>query len=74
MKFCGIELHSNNSAVVVTDEMDKVLVSRRCSKELTPTISLLEPHRDEVVGIVVESMYNWCSLVDDLCAQICLSN
>jgi len=25
MKFCGIDLHSNNSVVVVTDEMDRVL-------------------------------------------------
>ena len=30
MKFCGIDLHSNNSVVVVTDEVDRVLVSRRC--------------------------------------------
>lgn len=25
MSFCGIDLHSNNSVVVVTDETDKVL-------------------------------------------------
>ena len=30
MKFCGIDLHSNNSVVVVTDETDQVLISRRC--------------------------------------------
>jgi hypothetical protein len=24
MKFCGIDLHSNNSVVVVTDETDRV--------------------------------------------------
>ena len=29
MKFCGIDLHSNNSVVVVTDEGDQVLVSQR---------------------------------------------
>jgi len=25
MEFCGIDLHSNNCVVVITDEMDKVL-------------------------------------------------
>jgi transposase len=68
MKFCGIDLHSNNSVVVVTDETDRVLVSRRCPNELTPILSLLEPHRDELVGVVVESTYNWYWLVDGLMA------
>ncbi|WP_237150779.1 MULTISPECIES: IS110 family transposase [unclassified Pseudomonas] len=66
MKFCGIDLHSNNSVVVVTDETDRVLVSRRCPNELTPILSLLEPHRAELVGVVVESTYNWYWLVDGL--------
>jgi transposase len=68
MKFCGIDLHSNNSVVVVTDETDKTLVSRRYSNELTPIIALLEPPRDELVGVVVESTYNWYWLVDGLMA------
>jgi hypothetical protein len=33
--FCGIDLHSNNKVVVVTDETDRVLISRRCPNELT---------------------------------------
>jgi len=68
MKFCGIDLHSNNSVVVVTDEADRVLISRRCPNELKPILSLLEPHRDELVGVVVESTYNWYWLVDGLMA------
>ncbi|WP_141123308.1 IS110 family transposase [Pseudomonas veronii] len=68
MKFCGIDLHSNNSVVVVTDETDRVLVSRRCPNGFTPILSLLEPHRDELVGVVVESTYNWYWLVDGLMA------
>jgi hypothetical protein len=35
MRFCGIDLHSNNSVVVITDEMDKVLASRRCPNDLS---------------------------------------
>ncbi|MGF6487788.1 IS110 family transposase [Pseudomonas frederiksbergensis] len=66
MKFCGIDLHSNNSVVVVTDETDRVLLSRRCPKELTKILPLLEPHRAELLGVVVESTYNWYWLVDGL--------
>ncbi|WLI15020.1 transposase [Pseudomonas sp. FP603] len=66
MKFCGIDLHSNNSVVVVTDETDRVLVSRRCPNELPIIIGLLEPHRAELLGVVVESTYNWYWLIDGL--------
>lgn len=69
MRFCGIDLHSNNSFVVVTDETDKVLVSRRCPNELTKILALLAPHRIELAGVVVESTYNWYWLVDGLMAE-----
>ena len=68
MRFCGIDLHSNNSVVVVTDETDKVLTNRRCPNDLTKILALLAPHRDELTGIVVESTYNWYWLVDGLIA------
>ncbi len=66
MKFCGIDLHSNNSVVVITDEMDRILVSRRYPNDLRKIIQLLEPHRTELEGVVVESTYNWYWLVDGL--------
>jgi transposase len=66
MKFCGIDLHSNNSVVVVTDEKDHALVSRRCPNDLTIITGLLEPHRAELVGVVIESTFNWYWLVDGL--------
>jgi len=68
MRFCGIDLHSNNSVVVVTDETDKVLVSRRCPNDLSTILAQLAPHRDELAGVVVESTYNWYWLVDGLMA------
>jgi hypothetical protein len=58
MRFCGIDLHSNNSVVVVTDETDKVLLSRRCPNDLSKILALLAPHRAELAGVVVESTYN----------------
>jgi transposase len=69
MRFCRIDLHSNNSVVVVTDETDKVLLSRRCPNDLSTILTLLAPHRDELTAVVVESTYNWYWLVDGLMAE-----
>ena len=66
MKFCGIDLHSNNSVVVITDEMDKRLVRRRCPNNLDTILNVLAPHKPELAAVVVESTYNWYWLVDGL--------
>jgi len=66
MKYSGIDLHSNNCVVVVTDEQDRVLVLKRVPNQLDAIIGLLAPHRGELAGVVVESTYNWYWLVDGL--------
>lgn len=64
--YSGIDLHSNNSVVVVTDEADRVVCRRRVPNELAQVLELLEPYREELVGVAVESTYNWYWLVDGL--------
>ncbi len=54
MKYSGIDLHSNNCVVVVTDEEDRVVVEKR-----QKILALLSPWREELVGVVVESTFNW---------------
>jgi transposase len=66
MKFCGIDLHSNNSILVITDEMDKRLVTRRCPNDIDTILTVLTPHKADMAGVVVESTYNWYWLVDGL--------
>ena len=66
MKYSGIDLHSNNSVVVVTDEADRVLVQKRLPNDLPTILAVLEPHREALAGVVVESTYNWYWLVDGL--------
>jgi transposase len=66
MKYSGIDLHSNNSVVVVTDEQDRVLEEKRVPNDLAVIVRLLEPHRGELAGVVVESTFNWYWLVDGL--------
>ena len=66
MKYCGIDLHSNNSVVVITDETDHVLYSKRHANDLSQILAALEIHRADLFGVVVESTFNWYWLVDGL--------
>ena len=66
MKFSGIDLHSNNSVVVISDGEDRVVYQRRLPNELGQILAALAPHREELVGVVIESTFNWYWLVDGL--------
>jgi transposase len=66
MKYSGIDLHSNNSVVTVTDEEDRVMAEKRLPNDLHSILEFLKPWREEIVGVVVESTFNWYWLVDGL--------
>jgi transposase len=67
--YAGIDLHSNNNVVVVQDEDDNVVGRRRLANDLKTVSAWLEPYRDNLAGVVVESTYNWYWLVDGLMEQ-----
>ena len=62
----GIDLHSNNSVINLIDENSQVILRKRIGNSLEAIVSLLEPYRDDLAGLVVESTYNWYWLVDGL--------
>jgi transposase len=66
MKYCGIDLHSNNSVVVVSDEEDRIVFHKRLPNDLRQIAGAVAPYREELVGVVIESTYNWYWLVDGL--------
>src|ERR1700756_2039003 len=65
-KFSGIDLHSNNSMVVVSDEEDRIVYQRRLANDLGRIVQALAPYQKELIGVVVEATYNWYWLVDGL--------
>jgi transposase len=67
--YAAIDLHSNNSVLAVIDEHDRVLLDRRLSNDLTVLLRALEPFRENLVAVAVESTYNWYWLVDGLIAH-----
>ena len=64
--YSGIDLHSNNSVVLVSDEADRALYQRRLPNDLSTILAALAPYHEELAGVVVESTYNWYWLVDGL--------
>jgi len=64
--YCGIDLHGNNNVISIIDEKDGVMFEKRMANELPMVRQALKPYQDELVGIVVESTYNWYWLVDGL--------
>ncbi len=43
MKYCGIDLRSNNSVVIVSDEEDRMVFSKRLPNDLRQIGAALEP-------------------------------
>jgi transposase len=69
MKYSGIDLHSNNSVVTVTDDADRVVAEKRLPNDLPKILAFLAPWKAELAGVVVESTFNWYWLVDGLQAS-----
>ena len=62
----GIDLHANNSVIVLLNEQDEVIYQKRLPNDLSAILGQLAPYHAELKGLVVESTYNWYWLVDGL--------
>ena len=52
--YCGIDLHSSNNVVAVSDEQDRALHEKRLKNDLDTILDVLKPFKGELVGCVVE--------------------
>ena len=64
--YCGVDLHSTNSYLAVLDEQLETVLGRRVPNRLDAVLGALEPLREQIQGIAVESTFNWYWLVDGL--------
>ncbi len=64
--YSGIDLHSNNLTAAIMDETGKRILKKKLINDPEVVLATLEPYRTDLVGIVVESTYNWYWLVDAL--------
>src|ERR1700678_3670825 len=64
--YAGIDLHSNNSFLVVMQSDNKIVYEKRLPNIIDRIVNELDPFKEDLVGVVVESTYNWYWLVDGL--------
>jgi transposase len=64
--YAGIDLHSSNNYVAVINDEDQRLYGKRLPNRLDTIVSALEPFKEDLKGVVVESTFNWYWLVDGL--------
>ncbi|MGB3942573.1 MAG: transposase [Candidatus Manganitrophaceae bacterium] len=64
--YVGLDLHSTNCYTGIIDEEGRKRLGQKFANDRSKIVSALLPYREEIVGIAVESTYNWYWLVDAL--------
>ena len=64
--YCGIDLHSRDCWLAILDEGLKVVQEAKVGNDLEALLQVLEPFREDMKGVAVESTFNWYWLVDGL--------
>lgn len=64
--YVGMDLHSRNTYLGIITQESKRIFGKRLPNDLCEIVGALEPFRNEICGIVIESTYNWYWLVDGL--------
>lgn len=67
--YTAFDLHSNNSYLGIIDESGKRVFKRKLQNDPEMILQSLQPFKNDIVGIAVESTYNWYWLVDLLMAE-----
>lgn len=64
--YAGSDLHGNSNFLGIIDAQGKRVFKKKMPNELVLIRQTLQPFQGELVGIAVESTYNWYWLVDGL--------
>jgi transposase len=64
--YAGIDLHARNNVLAVVDREGKKVLKRRLGNDSSIILDVLEPYKEGMQGIAVESTFNWYWLVDTL--------
>lgn len=62
--YVGSDLHSSNTYLGIKDETGKRIFKKKLLNDPEIILDTLKPYKEQIVGIVVESTFNWYWLVD----------
>ena len=62
--YTAFDLHSNNSYVGIIDENGKRVFRRKLQNDEGLMVKVMNPYKNDTVGVVVESTFNWYWAVD----------
>ena len=65
----GIDLHSTNCYIGIVDQDGKKIFNKKIANDLNEIITTLNPFKQRIKDIAVESTFNWYWLVDGLMAE-----
>ena len=65
----GFDLHSTNNYLAIIDKNGKRVFKKKMPNDSEQILAVLKPYKHDIVGIAVESTYNWYWLVDMLMAE-----
>ena len=64
--YVGSDLHANNNFIALVDRKGKRVDQKKLPNDLFVIRDFLKPYQKDIVGIAVESTFNWYWLVDGL--------
>ncbi len=62
--YSAFDLHSNNSYLAIIDENGKRVFHRKMKNDPQLVVQSLNPFKNDIAGVVVESTFNWYWMVD----------
>jgi len=62
--YSAFDLHSNNSYLAIIDENGKRVFHQKVKNDPQLVVQILDPFKNDIEGIVVESTFNWYWMVD----------
>lgn len=65
----GFDLHSNNSMCAIINTEGEKIKTGKLANDIHAVTTFLQPYRERIIAVVVESTYNWYWLVDGLLEQ-----
>ena len=64
--YAAFDLHANNNSLAMVDQNCSRMLYKKLFNDPELILEVLRPHKENIVGIVVESTYNWYWMVDML--------